>query len=109
MHCICSVHVPLRVLHADGGMAKNAWFLQYLASTCNITVKRPSEVEATAFGAAILAAVGCGYLESLSDVASYWSCGEVYSPDKQRDVYDGAYQGWVDLIASVKKGMESSP
>ena len=110
IHCIQDdSSVPLRVLHADGGMAKNAWFLQYLASTCNITVKRPSEVEATAFGAAILAAVGCGYLESLSDVASYWSCGEVYSPDKQRDVYDGAYQGWVDLIASVKKGMESSP
>jgi glycerol kinase len=96
---------PLRVLHADGGMARNAWFLQYLASTCNIMVKRPREVETTAFGAAMLAAVGCGYLDSLSDVQSYWSCGETFVPDEERDAYEQDYQGWVNVIASVKKGM----
>ncbi len=109
MHCMQDdSSVPLRVLHADGGMANNAWLLQYLASTCNITVKRPSEVETTAFGAAMLAAVGCGHLESLSDVASYWSCGATYTPDEQRDFYEQAYQGWVNMVASVKKGMDNS-
>ncbi len=96
---------PLRVLHVDGGMAKNPWFLQYLASTCQIVVKRPSEVETTALGAAMLAAVGCDYLDTLSDVASYWSCGETYSPDEERDFYTEAYQGWTNMVASVKKGM----
>ena len=106
MRCIeKDTSLPLHVLHADGGMAKNPWFLQYLASTCHIIVKRPSEVETTAFGAAMLAAVGCGYLKSLSDVASYWSCGEEYVPDKQRDAYEAAYQGWVNMVASVKRGM----
>lgn len=95
-------HLSLRVLHADGGMAKNAWFLQYLASTCQIMVKRPSEVETTAFGAAMLAAVGCGHIDTLAKVKSYWSCGETYHPDEQIDVYEQAYQGWTNLIASVK-------
>jgi glycerol kinase len=102
------MRAPLRVLHADGGMARNAWFLQYLASTCNITVKRPCQVETTAFGAAMLAAVGCGFLDSLSDVQAYWSCGETFVPDEQRDTYEQDYQGWVNVIASVKKGMAVS-
>jgi glycerol kinase len=109
MHCIQeSASVPLRVLHADGGMAQNPWFLQYLASTCDITVKRPSQVETTALGAAMLAAVGCGYLKSLDDVTSYWSCGEMYKPDEQKDFYEQAYQGWVRMLNAVKKGMSTA-
>ncbi len=107
MRCIQEdTHAPLNVLHADGGMASNAWFLQYLASTCHIIVKCPLEVETTALGAAMLAAVGCGYLESLSDVESFWSPGETFVPDEQQGhLYEQAYQGWLHVIDSVKKGM----
>ncbi|MDF1677720.1 MAG: glycerol kinase GlpK [Legionellaceae bacterium] len=97
--------VPLRGLHADGGMAQNAWFLQYLSSMCEVVVKRPVEVETTALGVAMLAAVGCGYLDTLSDTTAYWSCGEMYCPDEQSNVYAEAYQGWVDMVASVKQRM----
>ncbi|MDF1646025.1 MAG: glycerol kinase GlpK [Legionellaceae bacterium] len=107
MRCIQEdTGAPLHVLHADGGMASNAWFLQYLASTCNIVVKRPLEVETTALGAAMLAAVGCGYLDTLSDVESLWSSGETFVPDEQQsDTYEHAYQGWLHVLDSVKKGM----
>lgn len=106
IRCIQShTNTPLHVLHADGGMAQNAWFMQYLASTCNIVVKRPQEVETTAFGAAMLAAVGCGYLESLSDVALYWTSGQTFTPDEARTPYEQAYKGWGEVIASVKRSM----
>ncbi len=99
---------PLQALHADGGMARNAWFMQFLASTCNIMVKRPKHVETTALGAAMVAAVGCGYLKTLDEVKSFWSCGETFIPDDNRDAHRKAYQGWVDVVASVKKGMAIS-
>ncbi len=97
--------VPLHGLHADGGMAKNAWFLQYLSSMCEVMVKRPVEVETTALGAAMLAAVGCGHLASLSQIASYWLCGETYYPDEKREMYNEAYQGWGNVIAAAKQGL----
>lgn len=99
------VRAHLSVLHTDGGMARNDWFMQYLASICDITVKRPNEVETTAFGAAMTAALGCGYFDSLSDIASYWSCGKTFTPDEMRTPYDDAYQGWLDVIDSLRKGM----
>lgn len=107
MRCIAEdKHAPLHVLHADGGMARNAWFLQYLASTCNIVVKRPLEVETTALGAAMLAAVGCGYLEDLSQVESLWTAGETFVPDEaQRETCKQAYDGWLRVIETAKRGI----
>lgn len=99
-------HTSLHVLHVDGGMSKNAWFLQWLASTCNIMVKRPKEVETTALGAAMLAAVGCGYFDTLAEIESLWSSGHSFVPDeRQSQDCKEAYQGWLHVIEAVKKGM----
>jgi glycerol kinase len=50
----------LAPLSVDGGMAKNAWFLQRQADLLGRPVVQAGQIEATAQGAAFLAAVGAG-------------------------------------------------
>ena len=57
-------------LKIDGGMSTNDWMAQDIADLLNIEVIRPEFVETTALGAAMLAAVGCGWHASLADAAN---------------------------------------
>lgn len=57
--------VGLSTLKVDGGVTANDWMMQFLADICAIPVERPAFQEVTALGAARLAAVGVGQVESL--------------------------------------------
>ncbi len=57
-------------LRIDGGMSGNDWMAQDLADILDIVVERPADIETTALGAAMLAAVGCGIYRDLSDAAA---------------------------------------
>src|SRR6202041_2265055 len=46
---------PLRSLQVDGGMARNAWFLQCQADILGLPVVQAAQSESTALGAAFLA------------------------------------------------------
>ena len=54
-----------RQLAIDGGMAANDWIAQDLADILAIPVERPSDIESTGRGGAMLAAVGVGLYPSL--------------------------------------------
>jgi glycerol kinase len=51
---------PPAALRVDGGMAANDWLCQFLADVLAVPVERPDNLEATALGAATLAAWGAG-------------------------------------------------
>jgi glycerol kinase len=51
---------PLQALRTDGGMARNAWFLQCQADVLGLPVVQSGTSEATALGAAYLAGLGAG-------------------------------------------------
>ena len=55
----------LEVLRVDGGMARNAWFLQCQADTLGIPVLQAQYSESTALGAAYLAGLGVGVWPNL--------------------------------------------
>ncbi|KKW92386.1 glycerol kinase [Sphingobium chungbukense] len=59
-----------RMLRIDGGMSANDWIAQDLADMLDLAVDRPADVETTAKGAAMLAAVGCGLHPSLERAAA---------------------------------------
>ncbi len=61
---------PWTSLRIDGGMAANDWMAQDIADLLDIEVCRPDFVETTALGAAMLAAVGCGWFGSLEQAAT---------------------------------------
>jgi glycerol kinase len=53
-------------LRIDGGMSANNWMAQDLADILDLAVERPTDVETTALGAAMLAAVGAGIYPDLA-------------------------------------------
>jgi len=57
---------PLQTLRVDGGMAKNAWFLQCQANLLGRAVQPSLEKEATAMGAAFLAGLQIGLWPDLA-------------------------------------------
>jgi glycerol kinase len=50
----------LEALRVDGGMSRNAWFLQCQADILGLPVQQAQESESTALGAAFLAGLGIG-------------------------------------------------
>ncbi|WP_300973646.1 glycerol kinase GlpK [Sphingomonas sp. LHG3406-1] len=61
---------PWAQLRLDGGMAANDWLAQDLSDMLGLTVERPADVETTARGAAIMAAVGAGLHPDLEAAAT---------------------------------------
>lgn len=61
---------PWTQLRLDGGMSANDWLAQDLADMCRLPVHRPADVETTARGAAIMAAVGAGLYCDLQQAAA---------------------------------------
>ena len=64
-------------LRIDGGMSANDWMAQDLADILDLSVERPTDVETTALGAAMLAAVGAGIYPDLA-------CAQVMRPQTVR-------------------------
>eukprot|EP00920_Eleutheroschizon_duboscqi_P011934 GHVT01028503.1.p1 GENE.GHVT01028503.1~~GHVT01028503.1.p1 ORF type:complete len:438 (-),score=19.49 GHVT01028503.1:435-1748(-) len=55
-------------IFVDGGMTKNAAFMQLCADIAGVTIRRPAYVEVTSLGAAIAAGLGFGIWSSLEEV-----------------------------------------
>jgi glycerol kinase len=60
--------LPLPSLRADGGMARNAWFLQRQADILAVPVFQAPHTESTALGAALLAGLHAGVWPDLDDL-----------------------------------------
>ena len=63
------VGAPWSELRLDGGMSANDWLAQDLADMLGSAAIRPADVETTARGAAMLAAVGAGFHSNLAAAA----------------------------------------
>lgn len=86
--------ISVNSLRIDGGMSANQWFLQALSDltqtplTCGITT------DATAFGAAFLAALQLGYITELSDIDQLWQADQQYQPKIATQQADALYRRW---------------
>lgn len=97
--------LEVRRLTIVGGGAKGSLWRQIKADVTGLPVRVPENVETTATGAAILAAVGAGLFQ---DVASAVGAFVAYLPDEhvpdpQRGrVYDEAYRRYRDVYYALK-------
>ncbi|NIV17344.1 MAG: glycerol kinase GlpK [Woeseiaceae bacterium] len=89
------------IIRVDGGMVANRWFLQFLADILDIPVERPDNVESTVLGAAYLAAIGGGVIESLDDVASLWRRDALFEPAMSSDQRDHLLAGWRKAVSRI--------
>lgn len=82
------------VLRLDGGMSANDWLAQDIADILAIPCERPVDVETTARGAAILAAIGAGQYASLDDAQAMVAQTEVFSPTMDAEDRDRRLKQW---------------
>lgn len=81
-------------LRVDGGMATNDWMVRDLADVLRIPVERPTFVETTALGAAMLAAFGAGFYATLEDTARMRGAVERFEPVSSQGQIETRLLGW---------------
>ncbi|MGQ3887629.1 glycerol kinase GlpK [Legionella sp. CNM-1927-20] len=86
------------ILRVDGGMTVNQWLLQFLASQCQLTVQRPTDIETTAQGAALIAALGCGELASIAEIKQSWQSESDYLPENHYEQIEDNFKGWLRAV-----------
>ncbi len=89
-------------LRVDGGMAANAWLLQFLADICDVPVERPSYGETTVLGAAFLAGLGRGVYSSLDEVKTAWHLGSRATPTMKPARRTALLENWRKGVERVK-------
>jgi len=87
--------IPLSQLKVDGGATKNKFLLQFQADVLNIPIIRSGQVEATAWGAAALAGITHGIIESTDHVAGRRSDDVLVSPQSDKKA---EYEGWKQAL-----------
>nr|MCU0728875.1 FGGY-family carbohydrate kinase [Sphingopyxis sp.] len=85
----------------DGGMSANNWMAQDLADILNVPVERPSDVETTALGAAMLAAVGCGLVPDLGAAQAMRPATRAFMPAMPADIRAKRLAQWRNALATV--------
>jgi glycerol kinase len=89
--------VPVEVLRVDGGMTRDPTLLQLQADFAGITVQ-PGAVDATAAGAAALAAVGAGLWASVQEIADQVHAGEAVRPQRDQEWRSRARAEWRSFV-----------
>lgn len=89
-------------LRVDGGMVVNQWFCQFLADIIDREVQRPAVTETTALGAAMLAALGSGELDSIEQVASLWLQEQSFPAKMPSDRRDVLLAGWQAAVTRAR-------
>ncbi len=90
---------PVEAIHVDGGMSANATFVQALADACGRPIEVSPQREATTLGAAYLALVGIGEIDSVESLADRWTPTPVVDPsgrDPKRD-------RWSEAVSRAEK------
>jgi glycerol kinase len=85
--------VPVQVLRVDGGLTRDPTLLQLQADAAGVTVQR-GLLDATAAGAAALAAVGAGVLGSTLEIEARIPSGERFEPRRDAKWRAAAHADW---------------
>jgi glycerol kinase len=94
---------PAEVLRVDGGLTRDDLLLQLQADYAGVPVQRGA-VDATAAGAAALAAVGAGLWDSTREIAERIPAGEPVQPRTDaawRERQHGAWREFVERAAGL--------
>lgn len=88
-------------LRVDGGMAANAWLLQFLSDILHLPVEKPVYIETSSLGVAYLAGLGAGIFASLTEIAQLWSLQKRFISHMDESTRARLYAGWQQAIAKV--------
>jgi glycerol kinase len=91
---------PVDALRVDGGLTRDPLLLQLQADAAGVPIERGA-VDATAAGAAALAAVGAGIWPSTASIGERVPVGERVEPARDADWRRSAHDEWRDFVRSA--------
>lgn len=89
------------LLRIDGGMSGNGWLAQDLADILAVPCERPADVETTARGAAMLAAVGAGLYPSLDAAKAMLPPLDHFAPAMEPGLRSARLATWQAAISET--------
>jgi glycerol kinase len=92
---------PLRGLRVDGGMARNAWFLQCQADILGLPVEQATDSEATAQGAAFLAGLQAGVWPDIEALRALPRQTRTFEPRWSHEHRQRRRQEWQRAVQAV--------
>ncbi len=92
---------PLVRMRVDGGAAANDLLMQEQAKLAGLSIERPVDLETTARGAAMLAAVGAGLFSDKADAADMAPIERTFEPPELAS-RSGARSGWKAAVARAR-------
>ena len=89
--------IALKELRVDGGAARNDLLLELQADLLGAPVLRPRCTETTSLGAAFLAGIGAGVLDTES-ITRQWALDRRFEPRMAREKRDELCRGWQKCV-----------
>lgn len=89
--------VHLSALRVDGGASGNDFLMQFQADMLNVPVERPSNIETTALGAALLAGLSTGFWTP-ADLENLYVREKTFVPEMPAEQRKRLYAGWLDAV-----------
>ncbi len=88
-------------LRVDGGAVANNFLMQFQANLLDVKINRPELIETTAFGAAYLAGIGCGFWKP-EDFDSIRKIDRIFNSEEGHVDYQKLYDGWKTAINKAR-------
>jgi glycerol kinase len=89
-------------MRVDGGAAGNDVLMQFQSDVSNLTVERPSDLETTARGAAMLAGLGAGLFRSGQDAAKMAKIESQFNPSMSDAERAQRLAAWQDAVRRAR-------
>ncbi len=99
---------PLSVLRVDGGAAANDLLMQFQADVAEVTSERPTDIESTGRGAAMLSGIGAGLFPSLESVSKMMKVDRRFEPAMGAPDRAAHLKRWEDALARTRSLPSSS-
>jgi glycerol kinase len=95
----------VKILRVDGGAAANNLLMQSQADFAGVAVDRPVNLETTAFGAALFAALGAGIFTNLNELRHARKTEKIFTPDanpESKKRIEAQLRGWERAVKAVQ-------
>jgi glycerol kinase len=93
---------PIQRLRVDGGASANDLLMQFQADIANVIVERPSDIETTARGAAMLAGLGAGLFQKMDDAKAMTDVQAEFRPTMAEIERKRHAARWQDALRRTK-------
>ena len=94
-------------LRVDGGASANQFLIQFQSDILNCRVIRPSVIETTALGAALLAGLAVGVWKDIDEIRSIWNLDLSLEPSMSEEERNRVLSGWHKAVERSKKWLET--